>query len=186
MSVARGPGGDGSDGCARCFGTNGRPSQWSWRRPCITAQHVGLRAQKTANSAGVRPGVLEDARPRSETEHEQHAATSADGTQWSPWMEIAAAALRCAEENAAHVHGSGMCVRRCSWLSRRSSTTARTRWSRTTPRSRGVSTLASGPRHPLPPGMRPAPLSEAPSHRGATALCVAPRWELRRWHCQSW
>ena len=32
MSVARGPGGDGSDGCARCFGTNGRPSQWSWRR----------------------------------------------------------------------------------------------------------------------------------------------------------
>ena len=38
------------------------------------AQHVGLRAQKTANSAGVRPGVLEDPGPRSETEHEQHAA----------------------------------------------------------------------------------------------------------------
>ena len=38
------------------------------------AQHVGLQAHKTANSAGVRPGVLENAAPRSETEHEQHAA----------------------------------------------------------------------------------------------------------------
>ena len=38
------------------------------------AQHVGIQAQKTANPAGVRPGVLENAGWRSETEHEQHAA----------------------------------------------------------------------------------------------------------------
>ena len=35
-------GGGGSDGCARCFGTNDRPSRWSSLRPCITAVMQGL------------------------------------------------------------------------------------------------------------------------------------------------
>ena len=45
--AARAPqGGDGSDGCARCFGTSGRPSQWSSLRPCITAVTWGLGSTK--------------------------------------------------------------------------------------------------------------------------------------------
>ena len=35
---------------------------------------------------------------------------------------------------------------------------------------------------PVPPGMRPAPLSEV----ARPPRCVAPRWELRRWPCQCW
>ena len=31
------PGGGGSDGCVRCYGTNVRPSLWSWLRPFTTA-----------------------------------------------------------------------------------------------------------------------------------------------------
>ena len=43
LHAARAPrGGDGSDGCAQCIGTSGRPSQWNWRRPCITAVMWGL------------------------------------------------------------------------------------------------------------------------------------------------
>ena len=62
-------GGDGSDGCARCFGTSGRPSPWSSLQPCITAvmwgpeKNDGLRAQTTACSGG-RPGVLEEPEPQ--------------------------------------------------------------------------------------------------------------------------
>ena len=29
--------GDDSDGCVRCYGTNGRPSRWSWLQPFTTA-----------------------------------------------------------------------------------------------------------------------------------------------------
>ena len=41
--MARSPprGGGGSDGCVRCFGTNGRRSRWSLPRPCITAGTQG-------------------------------------------------------------------------------------------------------------------------------------------------
>ena len=36
-------GGDGSDGCPRCFGTSGSPSLWSLPRPCIIA---GMQGRK--------------------------------------------------------------------------------------------------------------------------------------------
>ena len=77
--------------------------------------------------------------------------TSGDGTQLSLWTVIAAAALRCSEETAACVHGSGMCVRRLSWLS------ALTRWSRTTPygdRRREVAGRRQGSRRTLAHGHR--------------------------------
>ena len=115
--------------------------------------------------------------------------------------------------------GSDTCARRCSWLSRRSPTTARIRWSRTTPYTGTAKDSLAGRRQgsthfglraptPLPPGQRPAPLSEvarlqrsdrtvrrsvwdAPGDADADALCMgrastAPRcpsssrWRLRR------
>ena len=52
----------------------------------------------------------------------------------STWKAVSNALERLsAAGSAAYMHGSDMCGRRCSWLLRRSSTTAPTRWSRTTP-----------------------------------------------------
>ena len=53
-------GGGGSDGCVRCFGTKELAAAFHHSRDVVPAQHVGQRAQKTANSAGARPGVLKN------------------------------------------------------------------------------------------------------------------------------
>ena len=60
----------GSDGCAPCRGTSGRPSQWSLPRPCITARMEGRpwRAKphgdrKTASSVSRPAPLSEVARP---------------------------------------------------------------------------------------------------------------------------
>ena len=53
-----------SDGSVQCFGTNSRPSQWSWLQPFVTAvaereTNNAPRGQTTASS-WTRPGVLEE------------------------------------------------------------------------------------------------------------------------------
>ena len=57
-------GGGGSDGCVRCFGTKELAAAFHHSRDVVPAQHVGQRAQKTANSAGARPGVLKNPEPQ--------------------------------------------------------------------------------------------------------------------------
>ena len=61
--------GGGSDGCARCFGTSGRPSQWSWLLPFITAVMWGLRrttayGHRRQRAQGSGPGFLTEPEPR--------------------------------------------------------------------------------------------------------------------------
>ena len=88
--------------------------------------------------------------------------------------------------SAAYVHGSGMYVRRCSWLSQKSSTTALDRWSSTTRygdrRTRGV--RQEGEEHgtydaprglgaPLP-GTRPPPLPEVAGPQGRPVAPLSP------------
>ena len=53
MSLAGGPwllaelhGGEDSDGCVRCYGTNDRPFAWSWLQPFTTAGVGGSRRTK--------------------------------------------------------------------------------------------------------------------------------------------
>ena len=52
------PGGGGSDGCVRCYGTNVRPSLWSWLRPFTTAGVGGLGCTKAYGHRGQPARVL--------------------------------------------------------------------------------------------------------------------------------
>ena len=64
--MAQGPplrSGGGSDGCARCFGTSARPSQWSWLPPFITAVMGGVR-RTTDYGHRERPGALAEPEPQ--------------------------------------------------------------------------------------------------------------------------
>ena len=45
-------GGVDSDGCVRCFGTNVRPSLWSWVQPFTTAVVVGLGRTTVKKTSG--------------------------------------------------------------------------------------------------------------------------------------
>ena len=52
-------GGEDSDGCVRCFGTNVRPSLWSWVQPFTTAVVVGLGRTTVKKTSGTRIRRLE-------------------------------------------------------------------------------------------------------------------------------
>ena len=48
-------GGRDSDGCVRCFGTNGTPSPWSSLQPCITAVRPTGTEDSELRAAARRP-----------------------------------------------------------------------------------------------------------------------------------